>query len=152
MLKLGLESGDQAVLEAMKKGFDLELAASVLKTLKQANIATYVYLLFGTPPESLDEARATRDFVVRHHDEIEFLNVAIFNLPVYGPDTMKLETKMFYEGDLSLYVDFEHPKGWDRKQVRQFLDKEFKRHPAIASDPEKRPTRFHLQPRSVLSV
>jgi hypothetical protein len=100
--------------------------------LKQAGIETYVYLLFGTPPESLEEARATRDFVARHHDEIGFLNVAIFNLPVYGPDTMNLETKVFYEGDLSLYVDFEHPRGWNRKLVRQFLDREFKRHPAIA--------------------
>jgi len=132
MLKLGLESGDQRVLEAMQKGVDLGEASLALKTLKQAGIATYVYLLFGTPPESLEEARATRDFVARHHDEIRFLNVAIFNLPVYGPDTMNLETKMFYEGDLSLYVDFEHPKGWSRKHVRQFLDKEFKRHPAIA--------------------
>ena len=132
MLKLGLESGDQRVLEAMQKGIDLGEASLALKTLKQAGIATYVYLLFGTPPESLEEARATRDFVARHHDEIGFLNVAIFNLPVYGPDTVNLETKMFYEGDLSLYVDFEHPKGWNRKQVRQFLDKEFKRHPAIA--------------------
>ena len=132
MLKLGLESGDQRVLEAMQKGIDLGEASLALKTLKQAGIATYVYLLFGTPTESLEEARATRDFVARHHDEIGFLNVAIFNLPVYGPDTMNLETKMFYEGDLSLYVDFEHPKGWNRKQVRQFLDKEFKRHPAIA--------------------
>ena len=132
MHKLGLESGDQRVLEAMQKGIDLGEVSLALKTLKQAGIATYVYLLFGTPPESLEEARATRDFVARHHDEIGFLNVAIFNLPVYGPDTVNLETKMFYEGDLSLYVDFEHPKGWNRKQVRQFLDKEFKRHPAIA--------------------
>ena len=132
MLKLGLESGDQAVLDAMQKGIDLEEASAALKTLRKSGIATYVYLLFGTPPESLGEARATCDFIVRHHDEIEFLNVAIFNLPVSGPDTMKLETKMFYEGDLSLYVDFEHPRGWNRKQVRQFLDKEFKRHPAVA--------------------
>jgi len=132
MLKLGLESGDQRVLEAMQKGIDLGEASLALKILKQAGIATYVYLLFGTPQESLEEARATRDFVARHNDEIGFLNVAIFNLPVYGPATMSLETKMFYEGDLSLYVDFEHPRGWNRKQVRQFLDKEFKRHPAIA--------------------
>jgi len=131
-LKIGLESGNQAVLDTMQKGIDLEEASAVLETLRKAGIATYVYLLFGTPPESLGEARATRDFIVRHHDKIGFLNVAIFNLPVYGPDTMKLETKMFYEGDLSLYVDFEHLRGWNRKQVRQFLDKEFRRHPAIA--------------------
>jgi hypothetical protein len=103
-----------------------------LRTIRKAGIATYVYLLFGTPSESLTEARKTLDFVAKHHEQIDFLNVAIFNLPVYGPDTEKLKTRIFYEGDLSLYVDFDHPKGWNRKVVRQFLDKEFKRHAAIA--------------------
>jgi len=132
MLKLGMESGDQAVLDAMQKGVDLEEASSALKTIKKAGIATFVYLLFGTPPETLAEARKTLDFVAKHHEEIDFLNLAIFNLPVYGPDTESLETRIFYEGDLSLYVDFEHPRGWNRKRVRQFLDKEFKRHPKVA--------------------
>jgi hypothetical protein len=132
MLKLGLESGDQGVLDAMEKGINLEEASSALRAIKKAGIATYVYLLFGTPPESLTEARKTLDFVVKDHEEIDFLNVAIFNLPVYGPDTESLQTRIFYEGDLSLYVDFDHPRGWTRKAVRQFLDKEFKRHPAIA--------------------
>jgi hypothetical protein len=44
-----------------------------------------------------------------------------------------METKTFYEGDLSLYTSFHHPKGWSRQLIRQFLDKEFKRRPAIAS-------------------
>ena len=41
------------VLEAMQKGIDLGEASLALKILKQAGIATSVYLLFGTPPESL---------------------------------------------------------------------------------------------------
>jgi Radical SAM superfamily len=133
MLKLGLESGDQRVLDQMQKGINLEEASSALKTVKNAGIATYIYLLFGTPTEGYAEAQRTLEFIVKHHEEIDFLNVAIFNLPVYGPETEQIETRTFYEGDLSLYTDFEHPKGWNRKGVRQFLDKEFKRHPAIAS-------------------
>jgi len=132
MLKLGLESGEQEVIDQMQKGISLGEASAVLKNLKKAGIATYVYLLFGTPPEGEEEARKTLEFVVTHHEDIDFLNVAIFNLPVYGPDSKQLDTRVFYEGDLSLYVDFEHPKGWNRKKVRQFLDKEFGRHPAIA--------------------
>ena len=133
MLKLGLESGDQKVLDDLQKGIDLGEASSALKNLKKAGIATYVYLLFGTPPESLTEARATLEFVVKHHDCIGFLNLAIFNMPIYGPEAQQVETRSFYEGDLSLYTSFEHPKGWSRQSIRQFLDKEFKRHPAIAS-------------------
>ncbi len=133
MLKLGLESGDQTVLDSLQKGTDLKEASSALKNLKKAGIATYVYLLFGTPMEGPIEARSTLEFVVKHHDGIGFLNLAIFNMPVYGPETRQMETKSFYEGDLSLYVNFDHPKGWSRPRIRQFLDKEFKRHPAIAS-------------------
>ncbi|MBI4681918.1 MAG: radical SAM protein, partial [Nitrospirae bacterium] len=82
MLKLGLESGDQKVLDKMQKGIDLETASQVLKTLKKAGIAAYVYLLFGTPPETSTEAGNTVKFVVKHKDEIGFLNVALFNMPV----------------------------------------------------------------------
>jgi len=133
MLKLGLESGDQAVLDDLQKGINLEEASSALKNLKKAGIATYIYLLFGTPPESLIEARRTLEFVVKHHDCIGFLNLAIFNMPIYGPEAQQIETKAFSEGDLSLYTSFDHPKGWSRPLIRQFLDKEFKRHPAMAS-------------------
>ncbi len=133
MLQLGLESGDQTVLDDLQKGINLEEASSALRNLREAGIATYVYLLFGTPPEGLIEARRTLEFVVQHHDSIHFLNVAIFNMPIYGPEALRMETKTFYEGDLSLYTSFDHPKGWSRKRIRQYLDKEFKRHPAIAA-------------------
>jgi radical SAM superfamily enzyme YgiQ (UPF0313 family) len=142
MLKLGLESGDQTVLDDLQKGVNLDEASSALKNLKKAGIATYVYLLFGTPPEGLIEARRTLEFAVEHHDCIGFLNLAIFNMPIYGPEAQQMETKTFYEGDLSLYTNFDHPKGWNRHLIRQFLDKEFKRHPAIASILRKDPPVF----------
>ncbi|OGR00048.1 MAG: radical SAM protein [Deltaproteobacteria bacterium RIFOXYD12_FULL_55_16] len=132
MLKLGLESGDQSVLAAMHKGQDLALSAKVLQTLAAAGIATYIYLLFGTPAESLSEARHTLDFVARHHQAITFLNLAVFNMPVGSPEAPAVARSAFYGGDLSLYTDFEHPRGWSRKEIRRFLDQEFKRHPAIA--------------------
>jgi hypothetical protein len=53
-------------------------------------------------------------------------------MPIYGPEVQQMETRTFYAGDLSLYTSFDHPKGWSRQLVRQFLDKEFKRHPFIA--------------------
>ena len=131
MLQLGLESGDQKVLDNLHKGVNLELASRSLQVLHKSGIATYVYLLFGTPGETLIEASHTLDFVTRHKDHIDFLNLAIFNLPAFSPDQEQLDTMPFYQGDLSLYTDFKHPLGWNRFQVRTFLEKEFKRHPAI---------------------
>ncbi len=132
MLKLGLESGDQVVLDSLQKGIDLEEVSTVLENLRKAEISTYVYILFGTPPEGPAEARRTLEFVVKHHDSIGFLNLAIFNMPIYAPEAQLMKTKSFYEGDLALYANFDHPKGWSRLLIRQFLDREFRRHPAIA--------------------
>ncbi len=132
MLKLGLESGDQEVLDRMHKGIDLRRASTVLENLHEAGIATYVYLLFGTPSESRAEAERTWQFVEEHHRAIDFLNLAIFNLPIGSNEAEALPINDFYEGDLSIYRNFTHPRGWDRPEVRRFLSS-FKRSPKIAA-------------------
>ncbi len=142
MLKLGLESGDQGVIDSEGKGIDLAVASRALASLKRAGIGTYVYLLFGTPSESEDEARNTLDFTLSHSPFIDFLNLAIFNMPVNSADAEKFATSPHYEGDLSLYTGFSHPKGWDRAKVRRFLDREFKRQPAITRILTKDPPFF----------
>ncbi len=142
MLKLGVESGDQAVLNAMVKGVTIEMTATVLETLHQAGIATYVYLLFGTPTETEQQARHTLKFVQKHAHCITFLNLAIFNLPLASSVSEALVKHDFYSGDLSLYSDFDHPLGWNRKQVRKFLEHTFKRDPAIAAIIRRDPPLF----------
>ena len=142
MLKLGIESGDQSVLDALEKGTSVEMSSLVLKNLKRAGIGAYVYLLFGTPAETETSAKKTLEFTVAHSDCIDFLNLAIFNMPVCGEPAAGVQTMGFYEGDLSLYTDFIHPAGWDRKHVRRFLDHEFKRHPAVSAILKKDPPVF----------
>jgi len=142
MLKLGLESGNQAVLDNMEKGIDLHIASKILKNLHSAGIATYVYLLFGTPAETRLEAEQTLSFIEKHHRYISFLNLAIFNLPRYSAETSFLEIADFYDGDLSIYRDFTHPRGWNRQQVRYFLDTIFKRSPIISAILKRDPPFF----------
>lgn len=132
MLKLGIESGNQQVLNTMHKGIELDMVSSALRSLEQANIATYIYLLFGTPGETIAEAEDTLEFTVRHHTSITFLNLAIFNMPLFGKDAQRFIHGSFYQGDLSLYCSFTHPRGWERRAVRAFVEREFKRHPDIA--------------------
>ena len=127
MLKLGVESGDPAVLDALGKGVSPTLVADALKTLHGAGIATYVYLLFGTPSEDETAAGRTLAFTLAHADCIDFLNLAIFNLPARSREASELETFDFYDGDLSLYREFVHPRGWNRDRVRNFLSNRFKK-------------------------
>lgn len=132
MLKLGIESGDSKVLDQMNKGVGLDLVSKALHTLHGAGIGSYVYLLFGTPSETEAAARKTMDFTIQHHKMIGFLNLSVFNLPYFAPEAKTLETSDFYDGDLTLYSEFNHPLGWNRAQIRHFLEKEFKKHPDIS--------------------
>jgi hypothetical protein len=142
MLKLGLESGDQAVLDSMHKGTDLALVSRILKNLSQAGIFTYVYLLFGTSFEDKASACKTLDFTRHHQEYIDYLNLAVFNLPRFSQDAQDLDTREFYHGDLSLYLNFIHPAGWGRKQVKLFLDKTFKKQLGIGSRFRRNPAFF----------
>ena len=132
LLQIGLESGSQKVLDGFSKGIDLKIAQKVLENLKHAGIAVYVYLLFGTPWETESDAEKTLDFTVRNSEAVTFLNLAIFNLPAFGPQIDALDTMPLDTGDMFLYRRFEHPAGWHRQHIRRFLDKKFRRHKAIA--------------------
>jgi hypothetical protein len=101
-----------------------------------------VYLLFGTPAETAEAARRTLDFTASHSGVIDFLNLAVFNLPAGSEEAASLRVRPFSEGDLSLYTDFEHPAGWGRKQVRTFLDREFRRQGAVSDILRRRPLFF----------
>jgi radical SAM superfamily enzyme YgiQ (UPF0313 family) len=127
MLKLGLESGDPTVLARMNKGTDLAIASRILENLHKAGILTYVYLLFGTIYEDETAAFRTLDFVKAHEKFIDYLNLAIFNLPRFSEDAGEVETTQFYDGDLSLYMDFKHPLGWDRRKIKHFISRIFKK-------------------------
>ncbi|MBM4310253.1 MAG: radical SAM protein [Deltaproteobacteria bacterium] len=142
MLQLGLESGSDRVLEHMGKGITVQESARVLRCLHEAGIATYVYLLFGTPWETEREAQMTLDFTASHANTIDFLNVAIFNMPAAPEQNAAHALRSFSDADLSLYIDFVHPEGWDRKSVRRFLDQRFKRTGAIASIIRSKPPLF----------
>lgn len=133
MLQLGLESGDQAVLDAMEKGIRLDEVRKALLNLKACGITTYVYLLFGTPAENQASALKTMAFVQENAHLLDYLNLAVFNLPSGSPEAHSLQTFDFSEGDLSLYKGFRHPLGWDRGVVRRFLDRVFTHDPAIAA-------------------
>jgi hypothetical protein len=142
MLQLGLESADQEVLNALGKGTRVEEIDRALGALAGAGIGVFLYVLFGTPAEGHDAARRTRDFVAARADWIDFLNVALFNLPVASAEAPHLATRAFYDGELSLYREFTHPRGWNRDAVRAFLAEEFEAEPAIKAILARNPPVF----------
>jgi len=142
MLQLGLESGDQAVLDALGKGTRLEEIDRALEALAGAGVGVYLYVLFGTPAEDRDAALRTRDFVAARAERIDFLNVAVFNMPASSPEARAYPSRSFYEGELSLYSEFSHPRGWNRGEVRAFLAEDFEASPGIKSILRRNPPVF----------
>ncbi len=142
MLQLGLESGDQTVLDALGKGTRIDSIRAALACLRAAGIRVYLYVLFGTPPESKASALITRDFMEEEADRISWLNLAIFNMPVSAPDASLYSTRAFYEGDLSLYCEFSHPDGWNRGQVRRFIREDLESRDGIRAIMRRTPPIF----------
>lgn len=134
LLQLGLESGSDRVLRRLNKGIDLEVASRALRALARAGIASYLYVMFGTPGEDRADAEQTLRFVVEHADAIGFLNVSLLNLPrTVVPEEDLVTRPLLGDGDLSLYVGFSHADGWERQEARRFIERELARHPAVAA-------------------
>lgn len=143
MLQLGLESGSPKVLQRLNKGINLRQASEALAALAGAGIAVYLYVMFGTPGEDRGDARQTLRFVAEHAPHVGFLNTSLLNLPLSSPQEDDLARRP-YPGapDLSLYEEFSHTDGWDRRAARQFLEREFARHPQVAPILRRTPAVF----------
>ncbi len=65
-LIFGLESYSQRVLDAMKKGVDVEVIDKTVEECLRIGIAMHFYLITGFPTETEAEARESVDFVVNN--------------------------------------------------------------------------------------
>jgi hypothetical protein len=148
MLQLGLESGSQAVLDRLQKGTRLEDVAAILANLKRVGIASYVYVMLGTPGESEADAEQTLHFLEEHAEAIGFLNLAIMNLPresglLADPAAGIADSGLLGEDEpLGLYRSFAPTTGWGRREARRFLDRRLLASPAIRAILQRTPPLF----------
>ncbi len=149
MLQLGLESGSQTVLDRLGKGTRLSDVSAILNTLKRAGIATYVYIMLGTPGETREDAEATLRFLEAHAEAITFLNIAIMNLPrrsemLERPADFGIDDSCLPDGDepLGLYERFSPSSGWGRGEARRFLSQRLMASPAIRAIVNRTPPLF----------
>jgi len=79
-LTTGLESGSQRVLDAMKKGANLDVTSAFLKNAAAAGISVRVTMIVGYPGETATDLRQTAEFLERHSDAIERVLVNRFQI------------------------------------------------------------------------
>lgn len=98
MLRFGLESGSQRILDAMRKGIDIDTASQILKHSAQAGIRNHLYIMLGYPGENDSDRSATIDFLHNHAEFIYSYSLSMFqalpNTPVYYElcDTLSLDS------------------------------------------------------------
>jgi hypothetical protein len=148
MLQLGLESGSQRVLDRLQKGTRLEDVSAILANLQRAGIASYVYVMLGTPGENEADAELTLRFLEAHADAIGFLNLAIMNLPreselLADPAAGIADAELLGTDEpLGLYRSFAPAAGWGRREARRFLDRRLLGSPAIRAIVQRTPPLF----------
>lgn len=63
MLKFGVETGSQELLDNYKKGTTIEQAVETFRNAREIGIDTHAHIIFGGPGETLDTIENTVDFV-----------------------------------------------------------------------------------------
>jgi len=76
----GLESASQRLLDFIDKGIKLPEATRVFEECKRVNISNWLFLMYGLPTETKDEAQATIDFVLRYQNLFDYISPSLFLL------------------------------------------------------------------------
>jgi radical SAM superfamily enzyme YgiQ (UPF0313 family) len=80
LLRFGLESACQRILNLMEKGIDIKTTENVLHNCYRTGIKTSLYLIIGFPTETKEEARETLDFLLTNREMVSFIALHIFCL------------------------------------------------------------------------
>ncbi len=80
----GVESGNQRILDLMKKGTQVEIAAKVLQKSHDAGIRNATYIMFGFPTETKEEFFDTINFLKQNQAVIDLVTTSIFGLQKGG--------------------------------------------------------------------
>jgi anaerobic magnesium-protoporphyrin IX monomethyl ester cyclase len=83
-LTTGLEAGSQRVLDAMKKGTDLEVTSKFLRDAASAGISVRVTMIHGYPGEQVEDVVETAQFLERHTAVIDRVLLNRFQVMI-GP-------------------------------------------------------------------
>ncbi len=74
-LGLGIESGNQAILNKVNKQLDLRLVSQVLRKMKKAGIESYGFFILGLPGETEKTAQETINFALKQPFDRAWFNI-----------------------------------------------------------------------------
>ena len=90
LLAVGVESGSQKVLDAMRKGTTIQQIEEAFEIYNLVGINTFAFIIVGHPDESAEDHELTRQLIQR----IKPTNVAVnYYMPMPGTESYEFEIK-----------------------------------------------------------
>ena len=127
MLYFGLESGNERILACMDKGIKKENVRKICRYCSDAGIWTHLFLIFGFPTETQDEARETMNFVLANSSIIRSMSFGSFQLTKhskvyenpekFGVTSIAHEDKL----DISLWYECNVARGMSKKDAEAII-------------------------------
>ncbi len=127
MLYFGLESANDRILQLMDKGIKKDNVLRICKYCTDTGIWTHLFLIFGFPTETEDEARETMDFILQNNKIIHSMSFGSFQLTrhskVYENPKLFDVDRIFQNNsiDLSLWYDYEAASGLSKKETDELI-------------------------------
>lgn len=75
-LSFGLESGSPRIVRLMDKGFSHGVAQDIMAECAAHGVFVHLFVMFGFPTETEEDAAMTFDFLERHRQHIHAINVS----------------------------------------------------------------------------
>jgi len=129
MILYGLESGSQRVLDRMSKGTRLEVARRILEEGAEAGIWNHVFVFFGFPGETEEDAEETIQFFRDNRDVIHSGSSSTFLLERHAQVAQSPAdygvTRLIQhpEQDLAYYYDYQVSSGVTPEQAKEFEER-----------------------------
>ncbi|HEY9246452.1 MAG TPA: PqqD family peptide modification chaperone [Candidatus Methanoperedens sp.] len=123
MIYFGLESANERILSCMDKGIRKENVRNICRYCADSGIWTHLFLIFGFPTETRQEAKETMDFIFQNSEIIRSMSFGSFQLTKHSkvfenPRSFDVDAIVMEDQfDLSLWYDYDVSRGMTKKET-----------------------------------
>lgn len=128
MIMWGVESGNQRILDLMKKGTTVSHIKKVLEESHENKIRNVIYIMFGFPTETKEEFLDTINFLKENSEYIDLISTTIFglqnNTKIYN-EPLSFGIKNINEEDRTVLepkIDYEPISGLTKNEAKKLRD------------------------------
>ncbi|GEM_PF-2124003 len=127
-LIIGNESGNQRILDLMRKNTNVERNKQILRDAGETGIAVNLHNFVGFPCETIEEANDTIDFLVSNRDNITSVTMNTFELQEYSPVHQNpeafgvTEMESYDASEFLPYFTFSTDAGATREEVERIYE------------------------------